>query len=76
MQKLIVIFESTHGVIKAERLCRKDGITCQAIPVPRTISSDCSIALEINETDRHRVEQVLSANTISHEFKSLRQSAY
>ena len=56
--KIIILFESTHSVIKAERLCRKAGIACQAIPVPRTITSDCAIALEINEKDKTEVEQI------------------
>ncbi|HEX7510694.1 MAG TPA: DUF3343 domain-containing protein [Chitinivibrionales bacterium] len=71
MQKLIVIFESTHGVIKAERICTREGVNCQAIPVPRFISSDCGIALEINESDKQQVERILSAHAINHEFKQM-----
>jgi hypothetical protein len=68
MQKYIILFESTHWVIRAERLCQKAGISCQAIPVPRAITSDCGIALEINADDKAGIEQILKANSINAEF--------
>lgn len=52
----------------AERLCQKGNIYCQAIPVPRHLTSDCGIALEINADDKAGVEQVLKANSIQAEF--------
>lgn len=66
--KIIILFESTHSVIKAERLCQKAGIACQAIPVPRNITSDCAIALEINEIDKANVERILKENLLRPEF--------
>jgi len=71
MEKLIVIFQSTHDAIKAERLCLKAGVVCQVIPVPRELSSDCGIALEINSNGKKRVEQLLAQNAIHSEFRSL-----
>lgn len=69
--KIIILFESTHSVIKAERLCRKAGLACQAIPVPRTITSDCGIALEIDEIDKTEVERILNDNFIQSKFHAL-----
>lgn len=49
--KSIAMFGSTHATIRAERLCKKHNIDCQAIPVPRTISLGCGIALQISNND-------------------------
>jgi hypothetical protein len=70
MGKLIVLFQSTHNAIKAERICLAAGVVCQVIPVPREISSDCGIALEIDNGDKERVEQILGKNMIQSEFAS------
>jgi hypothetical protein len=69
MKKRIVLFQSTHNAIKAERLCLQAGIACQVIPVPREISSDCGVALEINDGDRELVEQLLKKNSIPSEIR-------
>jgi hypothetical protein len=69
--KIIILFESTHSVIKAERLCQKAGIACQAIPVPRNITSDCAIGLEIGENDKTAVERILNNNFIRPEFHAI-----
>jgi hypothetical protein len=69
MQKIMAIFESTHNVIKAERICLKEGVRCQAIPVPREISSNCGIALEISDADKDRIQQILTSHFIITQFK-------
>ncbi len=71
MQEVIVIFESTHDVIKAERLCEQENVACRIVPVPRSISSDCGIALEINESDKDRVEQLLATHSLHPEFRPM-----
>jgi hypothetical protein len=68
MEKLIVLFQSTHDVIKGEQLCLRKAIACQAVPVPREVSSDCGIALEIGRKDKNRVKKILSENAISSRF--------
>jgi hypothetical protein len=57
MHKVIVIFPSTYAAIKAERLCLESGLPCRVIPVPRDISSDCGVALEIDQAERERAEK-------------------
>jgi Protein of unknown function (DUF3343) len=57
MQKTIILFHSTHDAIRAERTCLQKGMSCQAIPVPRDLSAECGIALEV---DRENVTEVMS----------------
>jgi hypothetical protein len=65
---LIVLFESTRAAIAAERACRRSRISCQAIPVPREITAECGIALQIDEGDRTALEKVLAAEEVAARF--------
>jgi hypothetical protein len=68
MNKVVAVFESTRAAISAERLCTAGSISCQVIPVPRDISSDCGIALEIGEGDREAVEEIFRKEKLKVEF--------
>jgi hypothetical protein len=65
MGTVIATFETTRAAIVAERTCVAAGIKCQAIPVPRTISAGCGIALEIDELDCAKAETVFRGVGIS-----------
>ncbi len=41
--------------MKAERICREAGIPYQIVPVPKEVSSECGMALEIDADDESRV---------------------
>jgi hypothetical protein len=71
MSRLLVLFESTHGAIKAERLCLARNIPCKVIAVPREISSSCGIALELHEALKETVAEVLRGNSIRFSLHSL-----
>lgn len=45
--KCVILFESIHQVMKAEKILKNEGIEMDLIPVPREISSDCGVAIEI-----------------------------
>jgi hypothetical protein len=59
MTKVIVVFGSTRAAIRAERACLAAGLLCQAIPMPREISTGCGIALEIREQDKATAEAIM-----------------
>jgi hypothetical protein len=64
MSRLLVLFESTHGAIKAERSCLTKGIPCKVIPVPRELTSSCGIALEVKEELRPAINDLLRAQAV------------
>ena len=68
MNKVIAVFDSTRAAINAERLCVKNGVSCQVVPVPRDISAECGIALEIEPGDRNVVEKIFNQETIKAKF--------
>jgi hypothetical protein len=60
----LLLFQSTRAVIKAERIFRKNGLYCKVIPVPRTISSECGMAIEIKPEDREKAESLCAGEEI------------
>jgi hypothetical protein len=47
----VVLFNSTSGAIRAEKLAKEAGITVKLIPVPRHLSSDCGVCLRCEAVD-------------------------
>ncbi|OAG27510.1 DUF3343 domain-containing protein [Thermodesulfatator autotrophicus] len=47
--KVILLFPSIHYVLKAEKVLKKEGLKLDLVPVPKEVSSDCGMALEIEK---------------------------
>jgi len=43
----VLLFDSVHQVMRAEKLLKKRNLQIDLIPVPREISSDCGVAIEL-----------------------------
>lgn len=43
----MVLFFTHSGAIKFDRKCKKKNTPCELMPVPRTLSSNCSISAKI-----------------------------
>jgi len=63
--KCVFLFESVHRVMKAEKLLKGKGIKIDLIPVPREISSDCGVAIELSGDLEAEALSVLKENRIS-----------
>lgn len=57
----VAIFNSIHRVMRAEKLLKERRLRILLIPAPRTLKSDCGLALRYGESDRTEVEGVLTA---------------
>ena len=68
MKILLALFQSTRAVIKAERLCEQNNIRCKVIPVPRDLSSECGMALEIPDEDIARAQEVFAREGLKVKF--------
>ena len=55
----VVLFRSTSGVLRAEKLLKKGGVPIKLIPVPRQLSSDCGICLRFERSDEERIRTIL-----------------
>jgi hypothetical protein len=65
VMKYVFIFESVHRVMKAEKLLKGKGIKLDLIPVPREISSDCGVAIELSADLEAEALLILGENRIS-----------
>ncbi len=63
--KYVFLFESVHRVMKAEKLLKGKGIKIDVIPVPREISSDCGVAIELSGSSEVEALSILTENRIS-----------
>ncbi len=63
--KCILLFRSVHHVIKAEKLLKGKGIKVEIIPVPREISSDCGVAIELSVELKEEALNLLEGNHVS-----------
>ena len=57
----IAVFNSIHRVMKAEQYLKERRLPILLIPAPRSVSSDCGLAIRYAESDRMAVETALVA---------------
>jgi hypothetical protein len=57
---LILIFRGTHQVLSAEKRLKGGGVPLRLIPVPRSLTSDCGLAIRIPFDQRDRARDILS----------------
>lgn len=63
----VVLFYSTSGAIRAEKLTKEAGLTVKLIPVPRHLSSDCGVCLRFESADTDEMRSILDAAQIEFE---------
>jgi hypothetical protein len=60
----VVLFDSIHHAIGAERAFGEAGLWCDLVPTPRELSSDCGMALEYREEDAEAARRVLTGPAV------------
>jgi hypothetical protein len=60
----VFILSSIHRVMKAEKLLKKKGFDVDIIPIPREISSDCGVAIELPVETREEALRLMNENRI------------
>ena len=55
----VILFHSTSGALRAEKLLKKKGIMYKIIPVPRHLSSDCGVCIRFASQDESLVKKAL-----------------
>lgn len=56
----VALFYTTSAVMHAEKLLQRNGIPVRLIPTPRTLSSDCGIALRCDQEQLEHVGALLA----------------
>jgi hypothetical protein len=57
----LFLVPSANHAVKGEEALLRNGTPCRLIPVPRHLSSQCGVCLEVDQTERTRAEEVLRA---------------
>ena len=52
---MVTLLPSIHDVMALERALKDSGVECDLIPVPRQLSSECGMAVEIRTSSVERV---------------------
>jgi hypothetical protein len=63
--KCVFLFSSIHHVMRAEKLLKGKGIKIDLVPVPREISSDCGVAIELSVDSEEEAFHFLEENKVS-----------
>jgi len=73
MSYKIIIFQSTHHVLKAEKILEKEGFKFDIIPTPKQFSSDCgmSIRVDVQKSNIEDITKILEANNLKYKLYDL-----
>lgn len=61
----VAVFNSAREVIRAERICRDNGLTVKVMPLPENLSSECGMCLHINQSDAQKMTQLMDQANIN-----------
>jgi hypothetical protein len=73
----IITFQSTHHVLKAEKILLAAGVTFEIIPTPKNISSECGISIRFFHENHHRhtVEKMLKDKEMQYKIYEIRNKS-
>lgn len=57
---LLLVAESTHFIIKLEKLLQKFKICCRIVPLPGELSAGCGLSIKATVEDREKIEKILA----------------
>jgi hypothetical protein len=55
----VILFHTTSAAFAAEKAVNKAGFKCSLVPTPREASSDCGVALRVDQTASDDVLRLL-----------------
>lgn len=56
----LLVCDSIHFVLAAEKVFKKREVWCELVPVPRSITSDCGMAVSFRSEDLPAVREIVS----------------
>lgn len=60
----IALFKNVREVMRADTLCRGQGIRVAVMPVPESVSSECGMCLRIASEEREALAELCRMNNI------------
>ena len=71
---LLLSADSTHLIIKSEKLLKEHGIECRIIPLPSEIKATCGLSIKTEVGNREKVEEIIKANDIKLDEYNVRKT--
>jgi hypothetical protein len=62
----VILFHTTSGVMQAEKVLLKAGLTIKLVPTPREFSSDCGISIRFEWDQSENVKSLLTKDNIDY----------
>lgn len=56
--------DSTHLIIKSEKILKENGIECRIIPLPSEIKATCGLSIRTDIENKDIVDEILKSNGI------------
>lgn len=60
----LAVFNSTHRILKAERLLKDQQIPLMLIPAPRAVQADCGLAIRFDQEQHDTVMKLLDEQSL------------
>lgn len=61
---LLLVSNSTHFIIKLEKILQNSQLCCRIIPLPGEISAGCGLSVKCELSDREKIDSLLKENGI------------
>ena len=62
----VIIFNSTHQALLAEKALEDEGLTIDIVPLPPGLSADCGLAIEFAAPDEPVIKALLADRRIEY----------
>lgn len=70
-QRCVLLFNTIHDVLSAEKLFKEQGIWHDMIPTPRRFSANCGMSLEVKTAEAGAVSRLLTESSVTHQLLEL-----
>lgn len=68
---LLFAADSTHLIIKSEKLLKENGIECRIIPLPSEVKATCGLSIKTELENKNKANELFKSNGIELEKYSV-----
>ena len=65
----IILFKGIRELMKADRLCKREGLSVNAIPIPHKYTTECGMSLVIDECNISKFKEIATGNDIEFQIE-------
>lgn len=65
LEECILVFQTTHRTLQAENIFKKEKIKIKIVLKPRSITTDCGLAIRFSAEDKDTIFKIIKDNNLS-----------